>query len=252
MTPVHVSGMSDQVFSYSMKVINSSKKSEYSIKSLAYKQRFSTLNELRTCVKDEIGPIKGSVLGYIEPGHGLKGKMRELCKDDDLSEMYVLCNRKREVLLWCYVDTGVGEQSTVPTRKRPAQPAAPTSTKRVAIAQSISEVEDIIKKLKEKHGDAYSIEKLSCWAHVLHRGSHSSYDEPPDFPFFKKPHKAAKDASACPSTSVANSPTKRFGLRTQCIEQLSKWYALLNAGGIDQSQYEELKDIILGDLKKAS
>ena len=238
------------MFTYNVKVINNSKKSVYDIRPLAHKQRFSSLSDLKTCVQEEIGPVMNDTMGFIEPGHGKKGKIRELCTED-LSEMYVLYKRKREVLLWCYGD--VGEQST---RKRSSQTiddSAPSS-KRQAIAKSISEVEEIIKKLKEKHGDTFSVEKLNCWAHMLNVGKHSSYDEPPDFPFFKRPKEKAKDAGASvsvqPSTSSsANSPTKRVGLRAQCIDQLSKWHALLTAGGIDQAQYDEFKDTILGDIK---
>ena len=60
----------------------------------------------------------------------------------------------------------------------------------------------------------------------------------------------AKDAGPSQSpTSSSGSPTKRVGLRAQCIDQLSKWHPLLVAGGIDQAQYDELKDTILGDIK---
>ena len=77
--------------------------------------------------------------------------------------------------------------TNVQTRKRTAQMTSDSapSSKRQAIAKSISEVEDIIKKLKEKHGDDFSVEKLNCWAHMLNVGKHSSYDEPPDLPFFR-------------------------------------------------------------------
>ena len=115
-------------------------------------------------------------------------------------------------------------------------------------------MEDIIKKLKDKHGDSFSVEKLNCWAHMLNVGKHSSCDEPPDVPFFKRPKEKPKDAGPSvtlqPQTSSsANSPTKCVGLRAQCIDQLSKWHALLVAGGIDQAQYDKLKDTILGDIK---
>lgn len=69
-------------------------------------------------------------------------------------------------------------------RTQTSRDTAPPSSKRQAIAKSISEVEDIIKQLKEKHGNMYSVEKLNCWAHMLNVGRWSSYDEPPDFPFF--------------------------------------------------------------------
>ena len=42
--------------------------------------------------------MKDDVIGYIEPGHGQKGKLRELSTDDDLKEMYVLYKRIQEIL----------------------------------------------------------------------------------------------------------------------------------------------------------
>ena len=110
-----------------------------------------------------------------------------------------------------------------------------------------------IKKSQEKHGDTYSVEKLNCWAHILNVGKHSSYDEPPDFPFVNWPKQKNKEAGPSvvvqPQTSSStNSPTKCVGLRAQYIDQQSKWHVLLVAGGIDQAQYNELKDTILGDI----
>ena len=241
------------MFSYNVKVINSCKKSVFSLKPLVQKTKFYVLSDLKTCVRDEIGEMKDDLVGYIEPGHGQKGKMRELSTDEDLSEMYILHKCKRDVLLWCYGD--VDEQSTASRKRTQAAGDSASSSKRQAIAKSISEVEEIIKKLKEKHGDAFSVEKLNCWAHMLNVGRHSSYDEPPDFPFFKRPKNDKHSGASVSGTSsavstAADSPTKRVGLRAQCIDQLSKWHALLIAGGIDQQQYDELKDTILGDIKK--
>ena len=258
----------EQVFNYNIKVINSFKKSLFSIKSLTTHHRFSTLTELKRCVQQEIEKTKDDLLGYIEPGHGQKGKMRELKAEEDLSEMYILHKRKRDILLWCYGDISdqsgtCSTSSTNVQRKRSTvSDIPPPSSKRQAIAKNISEVEEIIKTLREKHGDAYSVEKLNCWAHMLNVGRHSYYDEPPDFSFFKKrkekrsgaQHSAvSSDSGPIASTSLStatNSPSKRVRLRTQCIDQLSKWHSLLNTGAIDQAQYDELKEAILGDIKK--
>ena len=74
------------------------------------------------------------------------------------------------------------------------------------------------------------------------------------FSFFKQPKEKFKDAGPSHSvitgvqphtSSSVNSPTKHVGLRAQCIDQLSKWHALLIAGGIDEAQYDELKDTFL-------
>ena len=136
-----------------------------------------TLIDLRKCVKEEVGLFKGA-LGYIEPGHGAKGKTRQLNDDEDLAEMYVLHKQKRDVLLWCYGDVdeaGPGSSASTESRKRSIEPPTPTS-KRECIAKTISNVETIIEKLKEKHGEnSYPVEQFNCWAHMINSGKWSSY-----------------------------------------------------------------------------
>ena len=92
---------------------------------------------------------------------------------------------------------------------------------------------------------------------MINSGKWSSYDAPPELPFFKKfkdkekpkeKEKGPSDASS--SGTVASSPTKRLNLRMQCIDHLSKWHVLLQSGAISQSQYEALKGTILDDIKQ--
>ena len=248
-----------QVFNYKVKIINQKKKSMYTMKPLLKNSQFSTLTDLRECVKEEAGQFRGA-LGYVEPGHGTKGKLRQLNDDEDLAEMYVVHNRKRDVLLWCYGDVGEGSSASSESRKRPPTDTPTPASKQECIAKTISNVETIIEKLKEKHGEnGYPVEQFNCWAHMINSGKWSSYDAPPDLPFFKKPKDKEKpiekesdmpEKSSCSTAaSVANSPTKRLNLRMQCIDQLSKWHVLLESGAINKSQYEELKGTILEDIK---
>ena len=168
------------------------------------------------------------------------------------------------MLLWCYGDVdeaGPGSSASTESRKRSIDSPTPTS-KRECIAKTISNVETIIEKLKEKHGEnSYPVEQFNCWAHMINSGKWSSYDAPPELPFFKKSkdkekpkekeQKGPSDASSSgTSVSVASSPTKCLNLRMQCIDQLSKWHVLLESGAISQSQYEDLKGTILDDIKQ--
>ena len=73
-------------------------------------------------------------VGFIEPGHGQEGKMRELCTVK--SYMYCISVTEREVLLWCYGD--VGERST--TQAQTADDSAPHLRGIQAIVKSIIEV----------------------------------------------------------------------------------------------------------------
>ena len=67
----------------------------------------------------------------------------------------------------------------------------PSKSKRDGIAKKISQVKEVVQKLKEKHGSLYSIEKLNAWAHMIDIGKHDSYETPPDLPYFRgKLHEA--------------------------------------------------------------
>ena len=40
--------------------------------------------------------------GYVEPGHGLKGKKEWIVDDNDVQEFWEKCGGKKEATLWCY------------------------------------------------------------------------------------------------------------------------------------------------------
>ena len=118
---------------------------------------------------------------------------------------------------------------------------------------TIVAVQEVVDELKKKHGSKYSSERLNAWAHVVNLGKHGSLDEPPDLPFLErekqvleKPH--LKHRTQWFPQQVPKVQAKRFGVRTECIDQLSKWHGLLTKGAISQSQYEELKQTILKDM----
>ncbi len=60
------------------------------------------------------------------------------------------------------------------------------STKREACRQKIDDVESIVLKLKEKHDTKYSVEQFSAWVHMTQLGNNSSFEAPPDLPYFVK------------------------------------------------------------------
>ena len=220
--------------------------------------RHHSLTDFRKRVEDEIGTIEG-MIGYVEPSHGQKGKQRELSNDEDLMEMYIIHRSKRDILLWSCGDVEGQDLSSVrKSRKRPHsnefEHVSTPPNKRDSIAKNLSEVEIAIKELKDKHGDMYPREKLNAWAHLINVGKHHSYDEPPDFPFFKKPKgkiesSTPKNCGSTSSTQPFDSPSKRLSFRTQCIQQLTNRHSLYETGAIFQEQYDELKESILDDIK---
>ena len=50
----------------------------------------------------------------------------------------------------------------------------------------MSEVDDIVSKLKEKHGEKYTPVQLNCWAHMINTHKHESLDSPPKKSFLGK------------------------------------------------------------------
>ena len=171
------------MYKYKLKVTNRQKKSQYTIKSLGSKEQFFTFNDLKLYVTEVVENFDGT-FGYIEPGHGTKGKMVFLSDDEDLYEMYVVHKRKPEVLVWCYGDvdkdsTALTDDEISLTRKQCADQSeseCPASKRTQLILNSLSEVESIITKLREKHGKGcFSVEKLNCWAQMINSGKWSSY-----------------------------------------------------------------------------
>ena len=73
-----------------------------------------------------------------------------------------------------------------PSRERSRSPRSREVPKATAsITKKRNEVEDIVEKLEEANSGKYSPEQLHMWAHLIHMKKHSSYNEPPDKPFFR-------------------------------------------------------------------
>ena len=143
--------------------------------------RFSSVSSLKEHLTEALQEVILDV-GYNEPGHGLKGRQVWLVEDADVIEMYSRFKKRQCITLWCFVRKP-DQPCTNSSRKRDMPAENVTSqSKRGCCEQTISEVEDMVKKLEEKHGEAYTVEKLNVWAHMLHIKRHSSYDEPPNVP----------------------------------------------------------------------
>ena len=247
---------------YTIKVMDPGKKSDYDVKELQGCKKFTSIDEIKKTVSDVDSPVGD--IGYISPWHGMKGKKHPLV-DEDVVAMYNLYNSKCNVLLWCYVlSTGAAQSgSSGQKRKRGDDEAdsAPRS-KRVINEKKIQEIEDIITQLKEKHGSKYKVEHLNAWAHLIHLGKHSSLDTPPNYPYFvgrkcaKTPASKDIESHSDPATSSVKanpgtlSPGKRVHLRSECIDQLSRWHSLKESGGITLEEYDELRKNIIGDIGK--
>ena len=188
-----------------------------------------------------------AVIGYIEPGHGLSGKKKWLTSEYDLSDMYEASKGKCDITLWCYGPAPCSD----PVRARKRQQSvgaegakAPKTSRYDTHVDRMAEVATIEDELQEKHPGKYTDQQLRSWAHLIQMKKHSSYDEPPDKPFFRSSHKSPTSAVS------AVSPGKRINMRGQCVDQLLKSHQLFEKGVISKEQYEEFQSSILKDVKK--
>lgn len=119
-------------------------------------------------------------------------------------------------------------------------------------SKKMASVDGIYDELQAKHNGKSSPEQLRARSHLLEMGKHGSYDEPPDKPFFLGRSSSTNDSSAGTPVKkfipVAISPGKKVNMRSELIDQLQKWYKLLETGAISDVQYTELKGTILEKL----
>ena len=50
--------------------------------------------------------------------------------------------------------------------------------------KNMTEVDEILEKLKQKHAENYTPKQLLTWAHMIQMNKHESYDTAPNKPFF--------------------------------------------------------------------
>ena len=111
-------------WSYSVKVINRARKSDWTVQKLRVNQQFESLEGLKRQVSDSLkeaveDPI--CIIGYIEAGHGTRGKQRWLTTDEDLMGMYGHYSSRGQILLWTYSpqNTATSSASVTTSKKRP-------------------------------------------------------------------------------------------------------------------------------------
>ena len=184
--------------------------------------------------------------GYVEPGHGLKGKKEWILDDGDLSTFKEICKGKKsgELTLWCHSKSEEKKAIKRPRSKSPSGKAG--SSRYDAHTAKMAEVDVIYKSLDSTHGTMYSSEQKRAWAHLIQLGKHSSQSVPPNKPFFQR----TQDKVVAVTDIQSRSPGKKVKIRSECIDQLQKWHSLLHSGAITKEQYEEFQSTILTDIRQ--
>ena len=232
-----------------MKVVNPLGKGGYEYVSLESHAIYVEVADLKKDIlsgcEQYLEPGKDLQFGYVDPGHGKRGKQIAVVLDSDLQDMYKRYEKKTDILLYMKH-----------TRKRPraAEVSESTGPGRKASrsnydtqAQKMADIDEICDKLVMKHGEKYTKEQTRAWAVLIQMGRHDSYDSPPNKHFFTVNKKMA---GASTSSMPGISPGKRLNMRSECIDQLEKWHRLMQNGAITPEQYKEIQDNILSDIKK--
>jgi len=231
-------------------MINPLRMSEYKNVDLQTKgKKYDSISCLRDYISANVPsgmeiPVKAD-MGYIEPGHGGKGRKIWLHDDSELKHMYDVFKDKKRILLWCYTSC------PQPGKRKDDSQTKSDSSSYTAQVKKQDEVDTIYLKLKEKHEGNFKPEQLNTWAHMLHLKTHDSFDVPPNKPFFnrKRSSGSAEDTvSKKPDTSGTFSG-QRITIRSQLIDQLKKSQELIDCGAIDREMFDELQRTIISDIK---
>ena len=208
--------------------------------------------------------------GYIVPGHGLRGKKEWIMDDSDAKKFLAsFKGKKTSVTLWCYSQTSQssskGKAKKNSKRSRSRSPITRAGPSRYdAHVTKMAKVDEIYQKIHETHGNLYSPEQKRAWAHMVELGKHDSISQPPKKRFFQirgdsesSPASSSHSSAASTSASTASTPStlvtspgRRVSIRSECIDQLKKWHALLDCGAITKEQYDEIQGTILSDVRK--
>ncbi len=261
-----------QQYNYTVKIISSPTKAGFAVEKLGFHTRFDTMDAMRSELKSQFSKnfLEGDrefSFGYIIRGHGVKGKKCPIATDDNVNSMYEEYHGRGEVVLWLKVDItkAASSKSQHPGRKRKRSldfdsdeenpkptPKKKTSGKYQSHLNKLSEVEVIVEELEERHRSSslYSDEQLRIWAHLLQMKKHSSYEGPPDKPFFRNSKPRLSDAKTPHKVPEGMSPAKRITMHTELLSQLEKGHDLMEKGALSPTQFKELETTILSDMKK--
>ncbi len=258
-------------FEYTLKMINPSRMSEYKNVNIRGQKYCSSLDELREFIAanlpttiSEVPDLESVDMGFVEPGHGGKGRKVWMFDNEDLQNMYEAYSKKKRILLWCYTQRSQKTTQSIAaggkgkdTSKGATKVTSKRSSNYDSQVRKQEEVDEIFQKLNDKHSGKYKPEQLRTWAHMYHLKTHDSIDHPPDKPFFRGNARKREIPSSSQGTpeskklaTVGVSPGRRVNIRSELIDQLKKCQELADTGAISKEIFDDLQHTILDDIKK--
>ena len=269
-------------YTYTLKVINPKRKSQFRVEKFRKGGAFKTPMELRLYIIENYEKLLPATtdfdIGYFKP---CRGSTKVYIKSDaDLDTMYESYKDQQELNIWCIGDNQDDEESanTSANKKRKCDKDIQPSRRRCVR----EEVDEIFMELKEKYESKYTAQQLRLWANMLQVGTWKDRENPPQNPMFGYNGKThAKTPSLTEAlTSVAEgiarvlrppvptgnqspptssraqlnemgvSPSKCATLRSQYIEQLKQLHQLLELTAISKDEYVQQKADILKKMQQ--
>ena len=186
---VSISSNEDQVqiiqqkFSYSIKLINPRKKKDYRVYNIRDCAAFETMKSLEEFIKSKFSEFSDNStgmmsIGYVEPGHGWKGKQMWLNNDEDIDDLYRVCRKVKTILLWCYLpDITIAKTQRKHALTSKCGPPGSKTTKRAKCVENngnkADEARDVLEELRAKHDGKYTAEQLHAWAEMIQIKKHT-------------------------------------------------------------------------------
>ena len=143
-----------------------------------------TLENIKEVIESYTGEF-----GYIEPGCGLIGKWEWIFTEEDVKGMMEKHRKAREMHLWCYDESEMGQStrsktitisSTSHSPEHGPESKRPRTTKYDGYVKKLAKVDEIFKEFDEKHHGKFTPEQSNAWGHLVRSGKHASLDIPPD------------------------------------------------------------------------
>lgn len=245
------------------------------VRYLHHYSKFDTATQLRRKLIEVFGelvPDKEFSVGYFE---GQQHCKIWLASNQDFAAMYRKYP-KGEITLWCNGRSSTDEDDDKVNES--AKKKKKDGDKVTRRQEKESDIDEVFKQLKEKHGVTYDNPKMRLWARSICGNLHDDLDVPPDLPVFrdktpKKNKESLSEALSGAAITFANafktdtnvqtvqtvqttecstvplSPGKTVELRMKNFEQLRYLQQLVDDGILTSKDYIEQKDKILSSLR---
>lgn len=271
-------------YSYTLKIINPKRKSEFRVEKFWKVGAFKAPMELRLFIigsYEELVPSSTDFdIGYYKPSRGLTKIY--IKSDTDMQIMYESYKDQCELNIWCVgncQDENEEPSNATATKKRKCDQDSQKSLRRLSVRD---EVDEIFMELKGKFESKYTAQQLRLWANMLQVGTWKDRENPPQNPMFgyngksqtktpsltealssvaeelaralRSPTPSGNQSPPTSSHAQLNemgvSPSKCASLRSQYIDQLKQLHQLLELTAINKDEHDLQKADILKKLQQ--